>query len=75
MIKNYCKKYIKGGIIMSKWEEELEQDVNKFNKHKKKIYIAFSIFSIICLLALLFAGFMFFIFPVLFMYILGYGQH
>ena len=44
---------------MSKWEEELEQDVNKFNKHKKKIYIAFSIFSIICLLALLFAGFMF----------------
>ncbi len=60
---------------MSKWEEELEQDIAKFNKHKKKIYIAFSIFSIICLLALLFAGFMFFVFPVLLMYILGYGQH
>lgn len=34
--ENYCKKNKKGDIIMSKWEEKLEQDVNKFNKHKKK---------------------------------------
>ncbi len=57
---------------MSKWEEELEQDVAKFNKHKKKIYIAFIIFSIVCLLAILgiVCG------PLIYMYILMHGgQH
>lgn len=57
---------------MSKWKEELEQDVAKFNKHKKKIYIAFIIFSIVCLLAILgiVCG------PLIYMYILMHGgQH
>lgn len=60
---------------MSKWEEKLEQDVTRFNKHKKKIYIAFSIFSTICLLGLLFAGCIFFGLPALLFYVLAYGQH
>ena len=54
---------------MSKWEEELEQDVANFNKHKKKIYIAFSIFSVICLLAILWIACR----PLIYMYILIHG--
>ena len=52
---------------MSKWEEELEQkleqDLAKFNKHKKKICIIFMILCIICLLLFMFVFFMFYIFP------------